>query len=156
MSLRPITACTRNRLLTWTYRLLTIKGAPEILINRCEHFIDDRGVSHQLDTATRDRIEFTKNGWSARGRRVLLLAHKPLSAKALKSSPPSSQFESEVFEEAKSGLTLVGLVAIVDPPRPEIPRVVATLREAGIRIFMVSPLPPPFFSLARGPFCLLA
>lgn len=41
-------------------------------------------------------------------------------------------------EHAKTGLTLVGLVAIVDPPRPEIPDVVSTLRGAGIRIFMVT------------------
>lgn len=39
---------------------------------------------------------------------------------------------------AKSGLTLVGLVAIADPPRPEIPEVVRTLRGAGVRIFMVT------------------
>lgn len=43
-----------------------------------------------------------------------------------------------MIEHAKSGLTLVGLVAIVDPPRPEIPQVIRTLRGAGVRIFMVT------------------
>lgn len=42
------------------------------------------------------------------------------------------------MRHAKSGLTLVGLVAIVDPPRPEIPDVIRTLRGAGVRIFMVT------------------
>lgn len=41
-------------------------------------------------------------------------------------------------DNAKSGLTFVGLVAIQDPPRPEIPDVIQTLRGAGIRIFMVT------------------
>lgn len=50
--------------------------------------------------------------------------------------PPTS-LENEMFNQAKSGLTLVGLVGIVDPPRPEIPGVIDTLRTAGIRIFMV-------------------
>ena len=41
------------------------------------------------------------------------------------------------MEYARSGLTLVGIVGIVDPPRDEIPSVVSILRRAGIRIFMV-------------------
>lgn len=43
-----------------------------------------------------------------------------------------------MLAHARSGLTLVGLVAIADPPRPEIPDVVHTLRGAGVRIFMVT------------------
>lgn len=49
--------------------------------------------------------------------------------------------ETEMNNQARSGLTLVGLVGIVDPPRPEIPSVIDTLRKAGIRIFMVSGSP---------------
>ena len=41
------------------------------------------------------------------------------------------------MDHSRSGLTLVGLVGIVDPPRDEIPSVVQILRGAGIRIFMV-------------------
>jgi sodium/potassium-transporting ATPase subunit alpha len=50
----------------------------------------------------------------------------------------SSAFETEMLQQAKTGLTLVGLVAIIDPPRPEIPEVIKTLRGARIRIFMVT------------------
>ncbi len=53
-----------------------------------------------------------------------------------------------MVQQAKSGLTLVGLVAIVDPPRPEIPGVIRTLRGAGIRIFMVRGSSIPFQFLA--------
>jgi len=91
-----------------------------------------------MTATTRERFEAIKNSWSAQGRRVLLLAHRAMSKSSFKSSPSSTQFEKEVFERAKSGLTLVGMVAIVDPPRAEIPEVVRTLRTAGIRIFMVS------------------
>ncbi len=91
-----------------------------------------------MTAEAREKIEQIKNEWSARGRRVLLLAHKAISRTSVKSPPSSSGFESEMMEQAKSGLTLVGLVVIVDPPREEIPGVVRTLRGAGIRIFMVS------------------
>ncbi len=69
---------------------------------------------------------------------MLLLAHKAVSRSAIQSPPSSSAFETEMLAQAKSGLTLVGLVAIVDPPRAEIPEVIRTLRSAGIRIFMVT------------------
>jgi len=90
-----------------------------------------------LNAAAREKIEAIKNEWSSQGRRVLLLAHKAISRSSIKSSPLSSSFENEMLGQAKTGLTLVGMVAIADPPRQEIPEVVSTLRRAGIRIFMV-------------------
>lgn len=120
------------------YRLLTIKGAPDRLLDRCKYYIGRTGASHLLTEAAKAKIEAAQAEYSARGRRVLLLAHKTLSRSSLKSSPLSSAFEKEMTDQAKAGLTLVGLVAIQDPPRPEIPDVVQTLRGAGIRIFMVT------------------
>ncbi|KAJ1299935.1 hypothetical protein OPQ81_005376 [Rhizoctonia solani] len=119
--------------------LLTIKGAPDRLLGRCTRYIGRTGASHMLSDTTRNDIEAVQQEYSAQGRRVLLLAHKALSRSSIKSSSPqSSTFEAEVTQQARSGLTLVGLVAIADPPRPEIPQVISTLRGAGIRIFMVT------------------
>ncbi|KAK7706288.1 hypothetical protein SLS64_007627 [Diaporthe eres] len=118
--------------------LLTIKGAPDRLLDRCKYYIGRTGASHRMTEAAKAKIEAAQAEYSARGRRVLLLAHKTLSRSSLKSSPLSSAFEKEMTDQAKSGLTLVGLVAIQDPPRPEIPGVVQALRGAGIRIFMVT------------------
>lgn len=120
------------------FSLLTIKGAPDVLLDRCTHYIGNSGAALSLDATAKERIVALKDGWSSQGRRVLLLAHKALSRSSLKSTPSSSTFEVEIMEHARSGLTLVGLVAIVDPPRPEIADVVRTLRTAGIKIFMVS------------------
>lgn len=118
--------------------LLTIKGAPDVLLPRCSRYVGKSGASIALTPAMLEKIDKIKNDWSAQGRRVLLLAHKPISRSSLKNSVASSGFEREMTEHAASGLTLVGLVAIVDPPRPEIPEVVRTLRRAGVRIFMVT------------------
>ena len=78
-------------------------------------------------------IEEIKTQWSSQGRLVILLARKTLSREQTK----SNDLESEMIRCARTGLILVGLVSIVDPPREEIPQVVRTLRGAGIRIFMV-------------------
>jgi len=71
------------------------------------------------------------------------LARKTITKEQVVSLPNSSQFEDEVQRHARDGLTFVGIVGIVDPPRDEIPYVVSTLRGAGIRIFMVCPTANP-------------
>jgi len=133
----PPSHSQRPKALTF-FRLLTIKGAPEILLDRCTRYTSMSGVAMTLTPAIREKIEHVKDTWSSQGRRVLLLAHKAMSKTAVKSAPSSAAFETEVLEHARSGLTIVGLVAIVDPPREEIPSVIKTLRGAGIRIFMVT------------------
>lgn len=76
--------------------------------------------------------------YSSQGKRCILIARKVIRKIDISASPGSTEYEREMLEQAKTGLTLVGLVAIVDPLRPEIRDVVATLRGAGIRIFMVT------------------
>jgi sodium/potassium-transporting ATPase subunit alpha len=109
-----------------------IKGAPDILLPRCDSIIGDHGEIRQLTNAQMQRIETIKDDWSRQGKRVILLARK------LTVAPFSSNAEKEVLQAAREGLTLVGLLGIVDPPRDEIVNVVRVLRGASIRIFMVT------------------
>lgn len=97
-----------------------------------------QGESEILDDITRAKIEAIKDTWSSKGRRVLLLARKVVRQEDIRSSPASGQYEDEIMHHARTDLTLVGIIGIVDPPRDEIPSVVKILRGAGIRIFMVS------------------
>lgn len=119
-------------------RLLTIKGAPDVLINRCTSILGEDGLVQKLTPETLVAIEAIKDAWSAHGKRVILLARKILPANVMYAEPEHGAFEDETMELARTGLTLVGLIGIVDPPRDEIPEVVRTLRRAGIRIFMVT------------------
>jgi sodium/potassium-transporting ATPase subunit alpha len=118
-------------------RLVAIKGAPDVLITRCARFVDRDGTSKVLDDGMLAKFSRTKDQWSSQGKRVILLARKVVRKVEILSSPRTTQFERDVMDYARSDLTLVGLVGIVDPPRDEIPSVVQTLRGAGIRIFMV-------------------
>ncbi|KAH8805724.1 hypothetical protein F5884DRAFT_755285 [Xylogone sp. PMI_703] len=118
--------------------LLTIKGAPDVLIGRCSRYIDIMGHPKVLDDEARRMIDQTKNRWSSEGKRVILLARKVIPKSDIKAQPTSSHFEEEIMFNTQSELTLVGLVGIVDPPRDEIPTVIKTLRGAGIKIFMVT------------------
>ncbi|KAI0438502.1 hypothetical protein F4803DRAFT_534888 [Xylaria telfairii] len=118
--------------------LLTIKGAPDVLIGRCSSFTTNAGDSHPFDNDVKTAFEEIKNQYSSQGKRCILLARKVIRQSEIPFDRNTSQFEEAVLEQSKTDLTLVGLLAIVDPLRPEIRDVVHTLRGAGIRIFMVT------------------
>lgn len=118
--------------------LMTIKGAPDVLLPRCTTFVGEDGDLHDLSDGTRSAMEAIKDQWSAQGKRVLLLARKVLHRSSLMYDVADGEFEAEALRHASIDLVLVGVVGIVDPPREEIPMVVETLRRAGIRICMVT------------------
>ena len=121
-------------------QLLTIKGAPDILLPRCTSYLGQNGDLVEMRNIDREAIEEVKNEWSGQGKRVILLAQKKLTTKFTENGllPSSRDYEQAVMEESAGGLELIGLCGIVDPPRAEIPEVVRTLRRAGIKIFMVT------------------
>ncbi|KAJ9662629.1 hypothetical protein H2198_001301 [Neophaeococcomyces mojaviensis] len=118
--------------------LLTIKGAPDILLPKCTYYVGEDGEQHELRSDIEANIEAVKDQWSLQGKRVLLLARKVLPISSLTYDAADGEFEAEALRHASGSLTLIGLVGIVDPPRDEIPHVVSTLRRAGIRTMMVT------------------
>lgn len=112
--------------------VLMIKGAPDIILPRCATVLGEDGDVLPLTEAQMQRIEQIKDDWSRQGKRVILLAKKETMA------PFSSNPEKEVLFAAREGLTFVGILGIIDPPRKEIPSVVNILRNASIRVFMVT------------------
>lgn len=118
--------------------MLMIKGAPDVLLPRCASYIANSGSSERLSEADRIALNAVKDRWSSQGKRVILLAKRSLDAILFDPTNQPREYEREVNSQASSELTVVGLVAIVDPPRAEIPEVVRTLRGAGIKVFMVT------------------
>ncbi|KAK4549384.1 hypothetical protein LTR36_006381 [Oleoguttula mirabilis] len=123
---------------TDTSPLMMIKGAPDVILPRCGSYIDGNGFVERLEETDRQTVERTKDYWSSQGRRVILFAQRPLEQLQFQPTEQPREYEREIMGLALSELVLVGLVAIVDPPRAEIPEVVRTLRGAGIRVFMVT------------------
>jgi Ca2+-transporting ATPase len=99
-----------------------VKGAPEALLPLCLNRLGSVGES-ELDSAA---ILAQAEALAAEGYRVLALAQR--------------QFERLPAElaEAEQGLTLLGLVALIDPPRPEARDAVAECRGAGITPVMIT------------------
>jgi sodium/potassium-transporting ATPase subunit alpha len=121
-----------------TQQVLTIKGAPDILFPKCTHYMTGTGAVVPLTDEHRAFVEYTKNQWSKQARRVILVARKSLGDRLSHISSHSVEFEDAIERERQFGLELVGLVGIVDPPRDEIPGVISILRDAGIKVHVVT------------------
>ena len=103
-------------------RLLITKGAPEVIIGICDRWIDGSGVV-SLSAAQREWWLEQARQLAASGLRVLAFACAP--------HHPSP--ERELGEQV-----LLGLMAQLDPARPEVTKAVSTCREAGIRPVMIT------------------
>ena len=101
-----------------------VKGAPERLLGLCK-MQRAGGADAPLDAAYwHGRME----EMAARGQRVLALAVRATHADHRELS----------FADLEDGLTLVGLLGLADPPRPEALAAVARCRSAGIRVKMIT------------------
>ncbi|MEP4031578.1 HAD-IC family P-type ATPase [Roseibium polysiphoniae] len=105
--------------------LITIKGAPERILAMCTQELGLDGMPELLNERQwHQRAEALANA----GQRVLALAekHGSLSQTSLSST------------DLVQGLVLIGLVGLMDPPRPEAIEAVADCRSAGIQVKMVT------------------
>lgn len=119
---------------------MLVKGAPDVLFPACTEVLDAAGNPHMLTDDVRARINAVQAEWSSQGQRVLALcrrslAHEPVKLDFVKMNP--NDIEEIMYAEMQS-LTLVGLVGIRDPPRHDVKDALATIRRAGVRVFMVT------------------
>ncbi len=109
-----------RKLMTTVHRIdgktiAIVKGAFDVMASRC--------TAGDLEKAARINEDMSSGAL-----RVLAVGWKELA------SVP----EEPVPEEVENGLTLLGLVGMIDPPRPEAKAAVATCRKAGIRPVMIT------------------
>ncbi|MEO0985778.1 MAG: cation-translocating P-type ATPase [Cyanobacteria bacterium J06639_14] len=108
--------------------LLLSKGSPELLLERCTSLQLGMQVV-PLDQSRRTDILSSNEAMAAQGLRVLGLAYSALA------SVPSSEMSED---EVEQGLVWLGLVGMMDAPRPEAREAVARCQQAGIRPLMIT------------------
>jgi len=106
--------------------LMYLKGAPESLLPWCTRMLTPQG-EEPLDEPGRQKIMSEVAGMAAQALRVLGLAYRPLR------DIPDLLPQSE-----ETNLVWVGLVGMIDPPRPEAQSAVHRCNQAGIRVIMVT------------------
>jgi P-type Ca2+ transporter type 2C len=105
-----------------------LKGAPDVLLARSSSVLAAEGV-RQLDVAERDRVSAEVSALASRGLRVLA------AATTLMDDLPDAP---EDLAHRLTGLTLLGLVGIADPPRPQARDAIALAHRAGVGVKMIT------------------
>ena len=107
------------------HAFIFVKGAPEQMLTMCQNQQANRGDVQPLNEAYwKERMEQI----AAKGQRVLAFAVK-------KTKPEHAVLE---FTDVEDGLTLLGMVGMIDPPRPEAIAAVAQCHTAGIQVKMIT------------------
>ncbi|MFT9498094.1 cation-translocating P-type ATPase [Anaerosolibacter sp.] len=103
------------------------KGAADRIIHQCSHIM----IGHAVETLTQAHMDEMMNkneNLASQGLRVLGLAYRPLQYK------PDSLDDPEIEEN----MIFLGLIGMMDPPRPEVKDAVRKCHQAGIKVVMIT------------------
>jgi calcium-translocating P-type ATPase len=105
------------------------KGAPEELLPLCARIVTRGGRERRL--TEQDAVAFTLliSDWAQEGLRLLAVAERQVDQR---------EVGGMTREQAEGDLTLLGVVAMIDPPRPEVAGAVAACHSAGVRLIVVT------------------
>ena len=108
--------------------IVYVKGAPLETLQRCDRILAENEV-RPLAEHDRNRIRQENDSMASRGLRVLAFAYR--EGGELQTAPYSS-------EQIEDHLIFLGLAALSDPVRPEVPEAIRACHTAGIRVIMIT------------------
>jgi len=113
---------------------LLVKGAPESVIERCSKVLLPSGVT-DLSSQLRQKLADVQLAYGQKGLRVLALAYVD------EQDGDASHYKTDRAEDYikfEQNMTFVGLVGMLDPPRPEVRDAIAKCKTAGIRTIVIT------------------
>ena len=115
-----------NELENGKYRIIT-KGAPEILLNICENYEENNNINKISDRFL-SNIKSKNEKMAQNALRVLGVAYLDVDIMP-------KEITSDFIER---GLTFIGLIGMIDPPRKGVKEAVLACRRAGIKTVMIT------------------
>lgn len=108
------------------YRIIT-KGAPDVLLKRCNRYLQNGKISNITETAKR-KINTYNTQMAEQALRVLAVSYCDVEG-------IPNKIESDIIEQ---NLVFVGLIGMIDPPREGVKEAVSTCLRAGIKTVMIT------------------
>ncbi len=108
-------------------RVALIKGAPEVLLG-LSRYVMHGGETREISEAEKQALERINLEFASKAYRVLAIGCKQLK-------------ESDEIDEGtqlEKGMTFVGILGIMDPPRSEAKQAIALCKDAGIKVVMIT------------------
>lgn len=106
-------------------KIIYIKGSVEAILSRCKQMLDAEG---NLVAVEREAIELQVDAMAKQGLRVLAFAKKHVASKQ----------NCVEHEDIETGLMLLGLQGMIDPPRSEAIAAIYACQQAGIQVKMIT------------------
>jgi len=104
-----------------------VKGAPEIIVQRCNAELINGKVKKLTDKRKRE-LKIKYGDLASQGMRVLGFAYKTITRRS-----------KEITEEiAERNLIFIGFQGMIDPPRKEVKQAIRDCNDAGIRVIMIT------------------
>jgi len=104
-----------------------MKGAPEIVLEKCDYIWDGDGP-RPITEEDKERIMAANEEMASQALRNLAIAYKPLEEK-----------RGEYDESIEMGdFIFLGIVGMIDPPREEVREAIGLCKKAGIKVSMVT------------------
>jgi len=119
---KRMTVIVRNR---EGQKFVITKGAPDVLISRCTS-VQVSGEVKSLSMTMRSKWDQTVSRMAKKALRTIAVAVRPLPEGAT------------VGVDIEQDMTLIGLQAMMDPPRPDVKDAIKECREAGIKTVMIT------------------
>uniref|UniRef100_T1IXJ6 P-type ATPase A domain-containing protein n=1 Tax=Strigamia maritima TaxID=126957 RepID=T1IXJ6_STRMM len=115
---------------TYNY-ILVMKGAPESVIELCSTiYVKEKEM--RIDNDTKSLYNEACHQFASTGERVLAFCHYYLSSEIY---PKGFKFDADKVNFNLTNLCLLGLISMVDPPRPNVLESVLKCRTAGIKVY---------------------
>ncbi|KAJ5913508.1 Sarcoplasmic/endoplasmic reticulum calcium ATPase 1 [Penicillium tannophilum] len=115
---------------------LLVKGAPESILERCSHVLQgSEGSQVPLSKKHAQLLSEQVVEYGNKGLRVIAIASvSDVSGNKLLKNATST----EDYAKLEQNMTLIGLVGMLDPPRPEVAASIKKCRDAGIRVIVIT------------------
>lgn len=114
---------------------LFVKGAPDTMLDRCSQAKLGNGQVVAMSSKLRASLQERVHEYGSRGLRVLALA--VVEDAVLETSQYQSDSSTD-YARFEQDMTFVGLVGMMDPPRPEVKGAIQKCRSAGIRVIVIT------------------
>ena len=107
-------------------KTIFVKGGPDVLFNRCNQVFLD-GKVQEFTPELKEKFQAQNEAFSQKALRVLAYAYKPVS-----------DDKTELTLNDENDLILIGLSAMIDPPREAVYDSIAEAKKAGIKTIMIT------------------
>ncbi|MCT0076462.1 cation-translocating P-type ATPase [Lactococcus lactis] len=107
-------------------KTIFVKGGPDVLFNRCNQVFLD-GKVQEFTPELKEKFQAQNEAFSQKALRVLAYAYKPVSDN-----------KTELILTDENDLILIGLSAMIDPPREAVYDSIAEAKKAGIKTIMIT------------------